>query len=122
MQNSGKILVIDDDSDIGNMIKMLLEFKGYTVLVLESPESSKEILYDGTVNVVIMDMLLSGVNGTDICADFKKDSNIAHLPVIMMSAHPDAKKICMEAGADDFFSKPFDLDELLDKVEFYAKK
>jgi DNA-binding response OmpR family regulator len=68
------------------------------------------------IDIVIMDMLLAGTNGTDICAEFKKDTSISHIPLIMMSAHPDAKKICMAAGADDFISKPFEIDDLLFKI------
>jgi DNA-binding response OmpR family regulator len=62
-------------------------------------------------------MLLSGVNGTDLCAEFKKDSSIAHIPVIMISAHPNAKEICLQAGADEFISKPFDMQDILSKID-----
>lgn len=116
MEKLVKILAIDDDPDIGNMLKMILEYKGYSVIVLENTEDLKAIILKQGINVIIMDMLLSGTNGTDICADLKKDISISHIPLIMMSAHPDAKKICIAAGADDFIPKPFDIDELLLKI------
>ncbi len=112
----GKVLVIDDDPDIGRMIKMLLEYKGHSVTVLEGTEQAADIIRNNGINMVIMDMLLSGTNGTDVCARFKNDSSIAHVPVIMISAHPDAKKICLKAGADGFVAKPFDMQDMLSTV------
>jgi DNA-binding response OmpR family regulator len=117
-----KVLVIDDDPDIGRMLKMLLEYKGYTVTVLERTEQATEILCNNVIDLVIMDMLLSGTNGIDVCTHFKKNSTISHIPVLMISAHPDAKKICLEAGADDFISKPFDMQQILLKVETLINK
>jgi DNA-binding response OmpR family regulator len=117
-----KVLIIDDDPDIGRMIKMLLEYKGCSVTVLERTGQAAEIVRNNGINLVIMDMLLSGTNGIDVCNSFKTDSAIANIPVLMMSAHPDAKKICLEGGADDFIAKPFDMQELLSKVESFIGK
>lgn len=116
-----KILIIDDDQDIGRMIKLLLEYKGYAVTVLEKPEKAPDVLRNNSIDLIIMDMLLSGTNGTDICADFKNDAAFTHIPVIMMSAHPDAQKKCLEAGAEGFISKPFDLQDLLSEVQRLIK-
>ena len=104
------------------MFKMILEHRGYTVIVLENTEQATSIMRNEGIDVVIMDMLLSGTNGTDICAEFKKDISISHIPVIMMPAHPNAKKICMEAGADNFIPKPFDIDDLLTKISLLIQK
>jgi DNA-binding response OmpR family regulator len=114
---SKRILVIDDDPDIGLMIKMMLEFRGYWVMVMDRAEKTKEIVTDNKIELIIMDMLLSGVNGVDICRVIKQDVNIRHTPVIMISAHPNAKETCLEAGADDFISKPFDMEDMLGKIK-----
>lgn len=116
MKSLQKILVIEDDPDIGMMLKMMLEFKGYTVTVSERPDFVNEILAEASPNLIIMDMLLSGANGLDICNSLKNSTGTSHLPVIMISAHPHAKKACLEAGADDFIEKPFEMDALLSKV------
>ena len=112
---SHRILVVDDDPDIGIMIKIMLEFHGYLVVVTTKGKAAIDIIRSGNFGLLIMDMLLSGVNGVDICALIKKDKIISSLPVIMISAHPNAKEICLNAGADDFVSKPFDIEELLSK-------
>ncbi|MEI9946989.1 MAG: response regulator transcription factor [Chitinophagaceae bacterium] len=112
-----KILVVEDDPDIGMMLKMMLEYKGYTVTVSERAEQANDIIRSNAdLNLIIMDMLLSGSNGIDICAGLKQDTTTSHLPVIMISAHPNAREICLQAGADDFIEKPFEMDALLNKV------
>lgn len=122
MEKKRKVLVIDDDPDIGRMIKMLLEYKGYSLTLMENTTHAAQVIRNKSIDLVIMDMLLSGTNGIDVCAGFKSDTSIAHIPVIMMSAHPDAKKICLQAGADDFISKPFDMPEFFSKVENFINK
>ena len=116
MENFGKILVIDDDPDIGLMMKMMLTYKGYSVVLLEKADEVEETLSKHKIDLIFMDMLLSGINGTDVCAVIKNNSQYKAIPLIMMSAHPDAKKICLQAGANDFISKPFDTHDLLAKV------
>ena len=117
MNKKEKILVLDDDPDIGTMIKMMLEYKGYSVTVSDRAEQANEILKTDAVDLIIMDMLLSGVNGTDLCSELKKDSSLAHTPIIMISAHLNAKEICLQAGADEFISKPFDMQDILSKID-----
>jgi DNA-binding response OmpR family regulator len=112
-----RILVIDDDPDIGLMIKMMLEFRGYWVMVMDRAEKTEEIMRTNKIDLVIMDMLLSGVNGVDICREIKQTDDIRDIPAIMISAHPNAKETCLEAGADDFISKPFDMDDMLGKIK-----
>jgi DNA-binding response OmpR family regulator len=122
MKKQEKILVLDDDTDIGTMIKMMLEYKGYTVTVSERAEQAAEVLQNNGVDLIIMDMLLSGVNGTDLCVELKKNNSTSHIPVIMISAHPNAKEICLEAGADEFISKPFDMQDILSKIDRLINK
>jgi Response regulator containing CheY-like receiver, AAA-type ATPase, and DNA-binding domains len=115
-RKNDNILIIDDDLDIGRMLKLILEHKGFNVIFHENAEQVKEIMQQKEIDVLILDMLLSGVNGTEVCARLKKDPLIKNTPVIMMSAHPDARKTCMNAGADEFMSKPFDMQEMFVKI------
>lgn len=71
MINKLNILVIDDDQDIGRMLKMLLEFKGFSVTIAENKTMAVETLNNTPMDIIIMDMLLSGENGINICVDFK---------------------------------------------------
>lgn len=117
MKKQERILVLDDDADIGMMIKMMLEYKGYAVTVSERADQAAEVLDNNGADLIIMDMLLSGANGTDLCGELKRDPATSHIPVIMISAHPNAKEICLQAGADEFISKPFDMQDILLKID-----
>lgn len=117
MNKKSKILVLDDDPDIGTMIKMMLEYKGYAVAVSDRADQAAEVLMTDGIDLIIMDMLLSGVNGTDLCVELKKNSSTSAIPVLMISAHPNAKEICLQAGADEFISKPFDMQDILSKID-----
>ena len=108
--------MIEDDPDIGLMIKMLLKYKGNSVVLLEKADEVEETLSKHKIDLIFMDMLLSGINGIDLCAKIKSNTQHKTIPLIMMSAHPDAKKICLQAGANDFIPKPFDTHDLLAKV------
>ncbi|MES2774881.1 MAG: response regulator [Bacteroidota bacterium] len=116
METGKRILVIDDDPDIGLMMKMMLVYKGYMVTLLDNAGQVEETLRKNRFDLIFMDMLLSGVNGVDVCTAIKSNTDYAGIPLIMMSAHPDAQKICLLAGANDFISKPFETDDLLSKI------
>jgi DNA-binding response OmpR family regulator len=111
------ILVVDDDPDIGIMLKMMLEFKGYHVTLLNRADKTYEILDNKNIDLVILDMLIAGDNGTDVCAAIRKEETAAQLPVMMISALPDARQSCLQAGANEFLSKPFEMQDLLGKVK-----
>jgi DNA-binding response OmpR family regulator len=116
-----RILVVDDDPDIGIMIKIMLEYQGYSVVVTERGEKAEDMVRTGHFDLLIMDMLLSGMNGIDICARLKKDKSVSSIPVIMISAHPNAREISLNAGAEDFVSKPFDMQEMLSKISRFVQ-
>lgn len=111
-----KILVVDDDSAIGEMLEMLLEMNGYEVIVSEEPGKTEENIVAHGIDLVLLDMLISGVNGTDVCARIRNDKTTKQVSILMMSALHDAGKRCKEAGANDFIAKPFEMDELLERI------
>lgn len=117
MEKKTKILVVDDDSGIGEMLKTLLEFYGYEVQVTEEPEEAGNIIVNGEIDLVMLDMLISGVNGTDVCAGLRGNTPTAHVPILMMSALHDAGEKCRKAGANDFIAKPFEMDDLIAKID-----
>ena len=116
-----KFLILEDDYDIGMMMKMMLKFKGYDVSLFTNPFSIEEEISNHHYELIFMDMLLSGRNGIDICEALKRNPALAPIPLIMMSAHPDAREICLSAGANDFIAKPFELKELLLKLDEVLK-
>ena len=114
-----RILVVDDDPDILDAIRFLLEDEGYTVTTTEKGEYA-ENLHDGNgglPDLIILDVLLSGKDGRTICRTLKSRPDTQHIPIIMISAHPDAEMAAYDVGADQFVAKPFDMFHLLELVE-----
>lgn len=121
-QQAKKILVVDDDLDILEAIQFTLEDAGYEVTTTEKGEYA-ENLHDtngGLPDVILLDVLLSGKDGRLICQKLKSQEETRHIPIIMMSAHPNAKQSVSAVGADDFVAKPFNVDELLAKIAQYC--
>lgn len=116
MQKTFSILVVDDDPDIGNMLKMMLEFKGYAVTLLNRADDTESFLKNQPIDLAVLDMLIAGIKGTDVCAGIRRHKDFEHLPVLMISALPDARKACLDSGANEFISKPFEMSELLSKI------
>ena len=117
MQKIPGILVVDDDPDIGYVLKMLLEFKGYAVTLLATAGNTEEALKNNSIDLVILDMLIGGISGTDVCGRIRQHKNFCHLPILMISALPDARGACLEAGASEFIAKPFEMTEIISKIE-----
>jgi DNA-binding response OmpR family regulator len=115
VKNNTNIIILDDDEDIGNVLKMMLEFKGYNVTLLDRVDKAYKEISGNQFQLLILDMLIAGENGCDLCRDLK-NSEFANLPILMFSALPEGRKLAKEAGADDFIFKPFQMNEMLEKV------
>lgn len=116
MKDKMNVIILDDDKDICLMLKMMLEFKGYVVTIIDRVDKINDTLSERDFQLLILDMLIAGENGCDLCRALKKDKEFATLPVLMFSALPDGKKLAMEAGADDFIAKPFEFNDMTIKV------
>ena len=121
-QAAKKILVVDDDPDILDALQSILEFAGYEVKTTEKGEYVENLrdTNGGLPNVIILDVLLSGKDGRLICQKLKSREETKHIPIIMISAHHNARHSVTAVGADDFVAKPFDADELLAIVAKYC--
>jgi CheY-like chemotaxis protein len=109
------ILVVDDDEGIVEVIQIVLEGEGYTVRTATNGDCLQD-LADNLPDLILLDVLLSGDDGRDICKSLKRNEATKHIPVIMLSAHSDASKVADAGGADGFLEKPFDVDGLIDIV------
>ncbi|MFD1095944.1 response regulator [Salegentibacter chungangensis] len=117
-----RILIVDDDVSIGTMLKDILEFKDHEVVYCQNPLETKARILEHNIELILLDKLISGVDGTDVCIELKKDEQVKDVPVVMMSALHNIEAICKEAGAVDFISKPFDMDALLTKTDKVLKE
>lgn len=114
-----KVFVVDDEKSILEALEYMLLEEGY--LVKTASHGSALLRMDKELpDVILLDMLLSGEDGRDITRKLKREEKTRNIPVIMISAHPNAQKSVRECGADDFLPKPFDIDELLQVVDKYS--
>jgi DNA-binding response OmpR family regulator len=116
-----KILVVDDDQDIREIIMMVLESEGFEVSGLDNGKAVIDTVQRFWPDLVLLDVQLGDRDGRDICRDLKGQSATRAIPVIIISAshgwHALREKQC---EADDFLAKPFDITELVDQVKRYA--
>jgi len=110
------ILVVDDNEDILFMLKAMLQFNDYKVTISSTPENIQSLIREHSPHIILMDMLLSGSDGREVCRKLKADPEFAAIPVIMISALPQAREMCVEAGADYFIAKPFEMNDLFETV------
>ena len=111
------ILVVDDLAQNVRLLEAVLSPKGFRVAAASSGEQALDVLSKEHPDVVVLDILMPGMDGYEVCRRIRQDPGTAFLPVIMITASGEEEKIrAIEAGADDFVSKPFDQAELLARV------
>lgn len=116
-----KILVVDDDVDILSVMKILLTMKGFEVEIISKGENALPTTESFKPDLILLDVLISGHDGRTICKQLKSNKETSHIPVIMFSAHPGAAATISDYGANDFISKPFDVNNLMKKVNAQLK-
>jgi DNA-binding response OmpR family regulator len=111
-----RILVVEDNQDILQLYSIILTSRNYEVLGKENSANVDAVIKEFSPSAIVLDMLLAGLSGLDICRQLKNNSATIHIPVIMVSAHSSGREKCMEAGANFFVAKPFEMAELLSTV------
>lgn len=112
-----KILVIDDDEGILDAFEAMLDDPQFIVTTAVQADIVDSFTKDTLPNLLIMDVLLSGTDGRDICKHLKKNPLTKDIPVIMISAHPKAESGVTKSGADAYLKKPFEMDDLFTIID-----
>jgi len=112
-----RIHVLEDDSDIRDVIEYLLKDEGYELQLSSSFSELKAKLRDSLPDLFLVDVMLPDGNGIEICTDLKTDMFTKHIPVIVMSANPRSKQLSVGACADDYISKPFDVNDVVQRID-----
>ncbi|MFP3951688.1 MAG: response regulator [Candidatus Bathyarchaeia archaeon] len=113
-----KILVVDDETDILELSSMMLEKEGYKVLTTDNGEEAIRIAEEHLPDLVLMDVVMTGVSGIETCRAIKEKRRTAQIPVVMFTAlgREVDRRLGKEAGADGHFTKPFNEEALLSLV------
>ncbi len=110
------IYVVEDNDDIRELVEYLLEVEGYEVVGFPNATSFNKQIESFLPDMVVLDVMLPDGNGIDICNQLKATSATQNTPVLLMSANANVGMIGNETKADDFISKPFDIDDLVKRV------
>lgn len=113
------ILVCDDDRDILDMIILVLETYGYHAIGEISSPNLFNVIKTEHPGLVIIDLRMPLMSGDEVIKQLRQSPETRNLPVIVISANMDGKETAANAGANHFISKPFDIFNLIDKVEQY---
>ena len=117
MSETGTILVVDDLPQNVRLLEAILIPRGYQVVAANSGAEALERLAGEPAELVLLDILMPGMDGYEVCRRLRADPATAFLPVVMITASGEQEKVAaIEAGADDFIAKPFDQAELLARV------
>jgi CheY-like chemotaxis protein len=115
-----KILFVDDEPDQITMVSLRLQKNGYTVIPAMDGEEALEKAIQENPALILMDMLMPGIDGLEVCRRLRKDPATKHIPIIATTAVglDDIEFRCREAGADDCVRKPYDSANLLQALRF----
>lgn len=113
---AGKILVVEDDADLGEMVRLTLESRSYQVYTATEGHAGLAAFFRHQPDLVVLDIMLPGLSGTELCREIRRQSNV---PIIFISANRDVDDIIqgLDLGADDYVTKPFDPLVLLARVK-----
>jgi DNA-binding response OmpR family regulator len=121
LNSKPRVLIVDDDDGILDALTLILEEEGFVVSAIAKGDETYTKVAEFKPDLILLDVLMSGRDGREICKNLKKDPRSQTIPIIMISAHPTAKKGAQDAGADDFLPKPFETKALLETIEKHLK-
>ena len=110
-----KVLIIENDQDIRHIVEFILEEQGFETLSTPEPEDLSEIA-NFKPDAILLDEFINSRPGHRLCLKIKQVENLKHIPVIILSTANDIELIASECQANDYISKPFDIEIMVDKV------
>tara|TARA_Y100000814_G_scaffold105453_1_gene74168 strand:+ start:770 stop:1456 length:687 start_codon:yes stop_codon:yes gene_type:complete len=121
---NNKILIVEDEKDIRDLIIYSLEGKGYQTISADDGEKAIKMLKENKPDLVILDWMLPSVSGLEICRSIRRDINTKNIPIIMLTAKitEEDKVLGLDSGADDYITKPFSTAELNSRVKAILRR
>jgi len=119
---SSRILIVEDQEDVAQLIDIVLKNEGYTVAIARDGAQGLILARDWKPDLILMDIMLPGVDGGKLIARLRKEVETRDLPIIAMSASRTLRDRTPELAADALLPKPFDVDTLLVQVKFLLSR
>jgi two-component system alkaline phosphatase synthesis response regulator PhoP len=122
--SKGTICIVEDEEDIREMLEIQLKREGYTVLSAETGESGLRLIREHSPQLVLLDLMLPGMDGFDVCRAMRAQKNTRTIPVIMLTARGEEADIVtgLEIGADDYVTKPFSLRVVVSRIKSVLRR
>jgi two-component system alkaline phosphatase synthesis response regulator PhoP len=119
-----KILIVDDEVDLVETVRFPLEMEGFEVLVSHNGEDALTQARKENPDLILLDLMLPKLDGYKVCRLLKFDERYKHIPILMLTAKTQEKDKILgkETGADEYITKPFEMDLLIEKVKAYLSK
>ena len=114
MNTNKRVLVVDDEPGIGNILRIKLRLYGYEVITTTSGAEAIELIRTREPDIVLLDVLMPDVTGMDV---LEKVRAFSQVPIVVFTAKPDIIQFAMKLGANDSITKPFDPEQVLNKIE-----
>ena len=117
--SQGRMLIVEDDPDISNMLRIYFQSQGYDVTVSQRGEDALDMCRQQLPHIIVLDIMLPDMDGYDVCRELRSTLRTSHVPIIFLTQKDErSDKIHgLELGADDYITKPFDLEELKLRVK-----
>src|SRR5215469_4883765 len=115
MTTAANILVVDDEPQIRRVLRSTLSFRGYTITEAHSGEEALDLLRKIKPDLILLDVNLPGMSGVETCREIRRSSEAPIIMLTVRNAERD-KVVALDAGADDYVTKPFGIEELLARV------
>lgn len=118
------ILIVDDEVAIRELLKYNLEKEGYKTTSAADGEQALNFMNKNKYDLVILDLMLPGINGLEVCRKMRQDPSLARIPIIMLTAKGEEidKVVGLELGADDYVTKPFGVRELIARIKVRLRR
>ncbi|MFD2302871.1 response regulator transcription factor [Roseibacillus ishigakijimensis] len=122
--NSGKILVVEDERDVAELVGFNLERAGYEVILAHDGLRGQELALKERPDLIVLDLMLPGKDGYSVFKDLRRDNRTSHTPVLMLTARAQTEDRIkgLEVGADDYLTKPFSPKELVLRVNAIMRR
>ncbi len=124
VERAGPILVVDDEDDIRNLLLIQLQREGFSAIAASNGPDALEMARRVAPSLVILDLMLPGLSGTEVCRRLRAEPATRDVPIIMLSARSGEidRVVGFEVGADDYVTKPFSARELLLRVRAVLRR
>ncbi|MBM7868850.1 two-component system alkaline phosphatase synthesis response regulator PhoP [Clostridium pascui] len=119
-----KIIIVDDEEHIRELLKFNLENSGYSTIYADNGIDAVKLIKSERPQLILLDLMIPGIDGYDVCKEVRKDNNISTTPIIMITAKGEEfdKVLGLELGADDYITKPFSIREILARVKAVLRR